>query len=103
VKPYRNELTVPYEIEAAARWYELRDRGLGFQFLNAIEAAMEKICDAPSAWALWPGAPVALEVRRFVLRRFPFAIAYLDEPTEVVVLAVAHAKRRPLYWLRRGR
>lgn len=44
-----------------------------------------------------------LAIRRFTMRRFPFAIAYVDLPEEIAVLAVAHAKRRPLYWLARAR
>ena len=40
-------------------------------------------------------------IRRFVLRRFPFAIAYDALPDELVVLAIAHALRRPSYWLAR--
>jgi hypothetical protein len=33
--------------------------------------------------------------------RFPYAVVFIDLGTEVNVLAVAHAKRRPGYWLNR--
>jgi toxin ParE1/3/4 len=42
-----------------------------------------------------------LGVRRFVMSRFPFALPYLVIEEQVVVLAVAHLRRRPGYWLRR--
>jgi hypothetical protein len=38
------------------------------------------------------------------LRKFPFVIYYeLRDPALVRIVAVAHAKRRPGYWLRRAR
>ena len=37
-----------------------------------------------------------------LLRRFPFAIGYVVEDDTVTVLAIAHLRRRPGYWLRRA-
>jgi plasmid stabilization system protein ParE len=42
-----------------------------------------------------------LEIRRALLARFPYALVFLVREDEVRVLAVAHAKRRPGYWLSR--
>jgi toxin ParE1/3/4 len=39
--------------------------------------------------------------RRFVMAAFPYSINYREVRSEIHVLAVAHAKRRPQYW--RGR
>lgn len=47
------------------------------------------------------GQSVGSGFRRAVLRRFPFSLIYSEEPTEIVIIAVAHQKRRPGYW--RGR
>jgi len=41
------------------------------------------------------------EARRRVLRRFPYSIVFLLEPAEIVIVAVAHHKRRPGYWIGR--
>ena len=101
MKGYRKHPAVPAEIEAAARWYEERDAGLGEELVSAVEDAIAVICEAPAAWPRWPDVPEDLDIRRYVLRRFPFAISYLDEPAEVVILAVAHTRREPLYWLDR--
>ena len=35
------------------------------------------------------------------IQRFPYVIAFEKHEQHVLVLAVAHAKRRPLYWLTR--
>jgi len=42
-----------------------------------------------------------LNVRRFLLTGFPFALAYVVDGDSVTVLAVAHLRRRPGYWLGR--
>jgi len=36
------------------------------------------------------------------IQRFPYVIAFEKHEQHVLVLAVAHAKRRPLYWLTRA-
>jgi hypothetical protein len=45
--------------------------------------------------------PADLVIRRVLLPRFPYAVVFMDLGREVRVLAVAHAKRRPGYWLNR--
>jgi len=34
--------------------------------------------------------------------RFPYGIAFEEHERHLLVLAVAHSKRRPLYWLTRA-
>lgn len=41
------------------------------------------------------------ETRRHLGGRFPYAVIYVDEPDRVLVLAFAHFKRRPGYWIDR--
>jgi hypothetical protein len=51
---------------------------------------------------VWPGtARAAVPIRKAVLEQFPYLIAFEVDADRVLVLAVAHAKRRPLYWLAR--
>lgn len=40
-------------------------------------------------------------VRRRILRRFPYSILYTLDNDVVLVIAVAHQRRRPGYWRRR--
>lgn len=89
------------EIEAAAAWYHARRPELGGDFLAAVRDAFTRIPETPSAWALVPGIPPHLGVRRFLLRRFPFSIVYIELEAEIRVLAVAHGHREPGYWRRR--
>jgi plasmid stabilization system protein ParE len=39
--------------------------------------------------------------RAVLMRRFPFQVVYRRERERIVVIAVAHAKRRPRYWEKR--
>ena len=98
MKGFREHPDVAAEIEAAALWYEGRGTGPGEEFVAAVEDAIAIICEAPAAWPLWPGAPSEESIRRYVMRRYPFAIAFLDEQREVIVIAVAHTSREPFYW-----
>lgn len=38
------------------------------------------------------------EVRRALLRRFPFSVYYVVEGTDVIILAVLHFRQHPDVW-----
>jgi hypothetical protein len=42
-------------------------------------------------------------IRRHTMHRFPYMVAFEQHQEHVLVLAIAHAKRRPLYWLTRAK
>jgi hypothetical protein len=86
------------EVESAALWYEDRQIGLGQDFLNELDRAFTLILESPDVWPLWPGVPESLGIRRFLLARFPYGIAYDFTEAGVIVYAVAHFARRPGYW-----
>ena len=90
------------ELIAAAEWYEDRREGLGDDFIQEVLRASDAVGASPLAWARWPGVRPDFGVRRFVLMRFPFALPYQVLPNRAVVLAIAHTRRRPRYWLRRA-
>ena len=85
------------ELNDAARWYEDRQLGLGARLLVEARTATRRIDDMPLAGSPWifPGVPQG--VRRVFLSTFPYALVYVSDP-RLVVVAVAHAKRRPACW-----
>lgn len=87
------------EIEAAAVWYEGRRPGLGSEFMRAIEVALDAIAEVPESWPRWQAG---FPYRKYVLRRFPFVVFFTAEGVGIQVVAFAHAKRRPGYWVRRS-
>ena len=91
------------ELRSAALWYDQRRIGLGDEFITEISTVLDRIGEAAESFPKWPGTRAAAPViRRAVLHRFPYVIAFESHDREIFVLAVAHAKRRPLYWLSRG-
>lgn len=89
------------ELDEAVDWYENAASGLGGVFFAEVEAAVRAACDHPTRWPLFPRVDLELAVHRKVLRRFPYSVAWLVGPAEIVIVAVAHSKRRPGYWLER--
>ncbi len=88
------------ELAEAAEWYEAKRTGLGVELIAIVDRAFEEIQDAPLSHALWR---VDRPYRRKVLTRFPYVIFFRAEDDEVEVIAVAHAKRRPGFWVDRVR
>jgi plasmid stabilization system protein ParE len=81
------------EMTAAAQYYQTQSMGLGEEFLFEVERSIAAIASHPKA------APkVKQEIRRRLLKRFPFGILYVATVDEIVVLAIMHLRRRPGYW-----
>jgi len=84
------------EAEAAERWYRNRNETAATRFRRELDRAVGLIAERPDA-----APPYVGNTRRFLLRRFPFFVVYRVFSQHVQVVAVAHARRRPHYWLQR--
>lgn len=84
------------ELNEAAAYYAKARPGLGDAFLNEAQRAVDALALSPLA-----GTVVDKDVRWWLLSRFPYSILYRVRLDHIRVLAIAHQKRRPLYW--RGR
>lgn len=90
------------ELRLAAIWYDERRPGLGDELLGEVTAAFRRVGDGPGSFPNWPGlSQSSPPIRRALADRFPYAVAFEVYPTRVLVLAVAHTRRKPLYWLAR--
>lgn len=78
-------------------FYESRLPGLGAEYLADFEALMSRICANPD---LYPRIGDT-DIRKARLKRFPFHVIYRVDTAHVVILAVAHQRRRPTYWVGR--
>jgi plasmid stabilization system protein ParE len=85
------------ELNDAALYYERKSPGLGVSFLDDIERYIEAIVKHPNA-----GTKVRGQVRRRILRRFPYGILYSVEADGIRILAIMNLKRRPTYWVGRS-
>lgn len=84
------------EMIEAALYYQSQASGLGVDFLSEIEHATKSIAAFPNTYPILEG-----QLRRRLVRQFPFGILYRVDPDEIVVIAVAHTRRRPGYWKKR--
>jgi plasmid stabilization system protein ParE len=84
------------EIAATYDYYETVTKGLGAAFLLAVEACLDGIQRSPEMYAV-----LYKDIRRGLLRRFPYGIFYVVEPEQIVILACFHARRDPKQWQRR--
>ena len=90
------------EFRSAAVWYDEQQLGLGDEFVAEVTETFARIAKAPYSYALWPNIKhAAVPIRRALVQRFPYVIAFEAHADQIRVLAVTHAKRRPLYWLAR--
>ena len=78
-------------------YYESMQAGLGASYLAEFERNMSEVCEAPHRYPIEKKP----DVRRIRMKRFPFALLFRESSGTVQVLAVAHNRRRPQYWLGR--
>lgn len=84
------------EFEEATRYYAGRQPGLELRFIKCIESALGQISEAPTRWR-----PFVDDVRRYLVRVFPYAVLYSIESDYVLIIAVMHCSREPGYWRHR--
>lgn len=82
------------ELDDAFNWYETQQLKLGTQFLTELDAAIRRISSYPQSYAL-----LSHDVRRCLIKRFPYAILYGINTNTIVIIAVAHLHRKPNYWM----
>lgn len=90
------------ELRAAGDWYEAQRPGLGAELLLEVDRALEFIARSPSAAPRLSGFSEDREVRCLRLPRFPFLVPYLVQAQDAIILAFAHGRRRPRYWMDRA-
>ncbi len=78
-------------------WFEEQQIGLGRRYLVEIESAIGRACTSPRQYRV-EHPP---DVRRITVRGFPFELLFRAVDGATQILAVAHFRRRPGYWLPR--
>jgi len=83
------------ELDEAFEWYEMQHPGLGYDFAGEVDATIHRICLNPEAYAR-----VDRDVKRALVKRFPYGVMFgYDQAAEMVmIVAIAHLHRRPSYW-----
>lgn len=77
-----------------AAWFYLQvSPRIAAAFINQIEASVAQIRANPLTWRI-----VQADVRRYLVKQFPFGIYYTVERDEVVIWAIMHLQRKPHDW-----
>ncbi|VFN02025.1 MAG: ParE toxin of type II toxin-antitoxin system, parDE [Candidatus Kentron sp. G] len=84
------------EFLAAIKYYEACQPGLGRRFRLAVESELDRIREMPLGFRV-----LHAPFRRCFVRKFPYAVIFSIEPESILVIAVAHTKRKPEYWRER--
>jgi plasmid stabilization system protein ParE len=81
------------EVLEARHWYAEQSPGLELEFARAVDAALHAIARFPDGYPVVDG-----DIRRALLRRFPYQLLYYREGDDMVVLACYHHRRDPRDW-----
>ena len=91
MKPLKYHPAAKREIKAAHAWYARRSTPAADGFYLELLPALDRAQRQPS---LYP--PHVYGTQRIVLHRYPFSIIYRELLNEIQIVAVAHAKRKPV-------
>ena len=93
-------LIIRHEAEAdiaqAAASYETLSYQLGARFLGAVRERVMRIVSAPEQFPC-----ILQDLRRALVRDFPYAIYFYVDDEDVTVIACMHTKRDPRAWMDR--
>jgi len=95
-KRLRIQSQAQQEINEAFDWYFKRSPEAADAFLTGIGASLAQIASHPQLYPAY-----TKNTRRRILAGFPYSVIFQEKEDIVLIVAVAHAKRRPGYW--RGR
>jgi toxin ParE1/3/4 len=82
----------------AIDWYEGECTGLGVEFAEALDAALDLLEDEIVPLVSMPDEQNDSRLKRLVLARFPFDVVVIPYATDILIIAVAHHSRQPGYW-----
>jgi plasmid stabilization system protein ParE len=94
--PHRFDPDARADFLAAIAYYEECRAGLGRRFRQAVEVAIIKACETPLSYRV-----LRAPFRRCLVPRFPYSVIFSIEQDHILVIAIAHAKRKPGYWISR--
>ncbi len=84
------------EIIEARDWYAGHGAGLAEAFTAEVDRQVARMAATPLQFPT-----VLVDVRRALLRRFPYGLFFRLVDGEVFVLACFHASRNPMHWQER--
>jgi len=81
------------EFEKAINFYNQRRPNLGDEFAAEVLNTINRILNHPEAWT-----KLSKRTRRCQTNRFPYGVIYQIRGDRILIVAVAHLRRKPMYW-----
>lgn len=81
------------EMEEEVKYYNDQQAGLGYDFAREVADTIARILRYPEVWT-----KLSKRTRRCRTKRFPYGGRLSDQGNKILVVAVAHLKRKPWYW-----
>lgn len=99
--PHAEHPDAAAELTAAAERLEEIQPGLGHALFAEIRDAIDAIEQYPEGWPPFPGWDREPLVRSKGVKRFHYRVVYFVNGDQPVILAYAHERQRPGYWMQR--
>lgn len=90
------------EYREVTTWYRERDPRVADRFAEESRRALQLIETFPGIGGRVPGVDDR-DVRRMPVHTFPYHIVFVDLPDRLEVVAFAHNRRQPAYFMNRVR
>jgi plasmid stabilization system protein ParE len=84
------------EMLESARFFDEKSAGLGSDLITAIQESTRRIAKFPES-----GPIEKWNIRKCLVRGFPFTLLYEAGQDQIYIVAVMHQHRRPGYWASR--
>ena len=81
------------ELEEDVQYFNEQRAGLGFEFAKEVADTITRILRYPEAWA-----KLSRRTRRCRTKRFPYGVIYQIRGDKILIVAIMHLRRKPLYW-----
>jgi len=81
------------EFDDAFQWYAERSPTAAAGFAVAIDDALDAVLTSPQRFQ-----KTIADCRYCQLDRYPYLVVFYEATDRIIIVSIAHAKRRPGYW-----
>lgn len=81
---------------------EAIEPGRGIRLVQAVERLPRRLERLPRSAPLWSPRIGEHEIRRAKVRRHPYLVVYAIRRDYLLIIAVAHTRMKPDYWVTRA-
>jgi toxin ParE1/3/4 len=97
VKPLLVQPSAKRELRSATAWYAERNASVAERFAKEVRVVFDLIERFPSAGS-WVPMLETPRIRKLPVHGFPYHVVFEELEDRVEILAIAHDRRKPLFW-----